>query len=130
MSVPFSEGIAQICHEANRTYCQTVGDNSQATWAEAPKWQQDSAIKGVRFHLDALNKGIIPLASASHDSWLEEKRRDGWQYGPVKNAETKRHPCFVPYEQLPFEQRVKDYLFGAIVKAFWEADQKELAASA
>ena len=51
----------------------------------------------------------------SHASWLKQKEEDGWKYGPVKNAETKEHPCFVPYEELPVEQRSKDYIFRQVV---------------
>lgn len=114
--------IAQICHEANAAYCRTIGDNSQPSWNDAPQWQKDSAIKGVEFHLKALAAGTTPSPSASHDSWLEEKRADGWKYGPVKNPDTKEHPCFMPYDGLPLEQRLKDYIFGAIVKAFHDAE--------
>jgi hypothetical protein len=55
--------------------------------------------------------------SASHNSWLRQKEEDGWKYGPVKDADKKEHPCFIPYEELPREQQAKDYLFGAIVAA-------------
>jgi hypothetical protein len=82
-------------------------------WELAPEWQRESAIKGVQFILD--NPDAPP--SASHDSWLEEKRRDGWKYGPVKDAEKKEHPCFVPYEELPLDQRRKDFIFGAVARA-------------
>ncbi len=82
-------------------------------WAFAPEWQQNSAIKGVEFHLD--NSDATP--AASHESWLAEKERDGWKYGPVKDAEKKEHPCFVPYLELPVEQRVKDSLFKGVVDA-------------
>ena len=30
------DDIAEACHEANRTYCQTIGDDSQPAWAAAP----------------------------------------------------------------------------------------------
>ena len=60
--------------------------------------------------------------AAQHDAWLADKERDGWKYGAVKNPETKEHPCCVPYDQLPAEQRVKDYLFKAIVNAFKQAE--------
>lgn len=114
------EQVARITHEANRAYCETIGDHSQVPWESAPEWQRTSAINGVRFHLE--NPSAPP--SASHECWLKEKAEAGWQYGPVKNAEKKEHPCFVPYEQLPVEQQAKDYLFGGIVdalKAFIEA---------
>jgi hypothetical protein len=113
MSRPIEDEIAQVCHEANRAYCATLGDHSQVPWADAPQWQKDSAVTGVQF---CLANPDAP-ASANHDSWLAEKERTGWRYGPVKDAEAKTHPCFVPYEALPFDQRRKDALFKAIVGA-------------
>lgn len=113
--------IAIVCHEANRAYCLTLGDRSQSSWDEAPDWQRKSAITGVEFHLKMLESGKEPLPSASHDSWLAEKRADGWKFGPVKNAEAKEHPCFVPYGELPPEQKLKDYIFCGVVKSFYEA---------
>jgi hypothetical protein len=45
-------------------------------------------------------------------TWL---RANG--HGPVKNEETKEHPCFVPYVDLSDVQRAKDSLFVATVRA-------------
>ncbi len=123
------EQIARIAHETNRAYCESIGDTSQPPWDAAPEWQRSSAVNGVAFHLAAHAKGETPAASASHDSWLAEKRDAGWTYGPVKNAEAKTHPCFVPYDELPIEQRIKDYLFGAVVSAFVRAETTETAAA-
>lgn len=109
-----SSEVAKICHEANKAYCETLGDTSQVPWEDAPEWQRESAIKGVKFCLDNPDAP----ASANHDSWLEVKRADGWKYGEVKNADKKEHPCFVPYEQLPEAQKAKDHLFKAIVAVF------------
>lgn len=105
--------IAKVCHEANRAYCAGLGDSSQPSWESAPAWQQESAINGVKHALDS------PAAapSDSHASWLAEKRAAGWKFGPVKDPEKKEHPCFVPYEQLPPEQKRKDALFLAVVRA-------------
>ena len=123
------EQIAQIAHETNRAYCHSIGDDSQPTWEEAPQWQRESAINGVHFHLKAHANGQKPPASASHDSWLAEKEAAGWKYGPVKDPEKKEHPCFVPYGELPLEQRMKDYLFAAVVAAFAEhAEAEQIAA--
>lgn len=105
--------IAQICHEANRAYCMTLGDNSQPAWEDAPEWQKQSAMNGVNFHLD--NPDASP--EQSHENWLAEKSRDGWRYGQEKDVEKKAHPCFMPYFQLPVEQRRKDAIFAAIVRA-------------
>lgn len=108
-----TQDVANITHEANRALCQSLGDFSQPAWAEAPQWQRDSAINGVRFHLD--NPDASP--AASHESWLREKVEAGWVYGEVKDPEAKTHPCMVPFEQLPPEQQAKDHLFRGIVHA-------------
>ena len=105
--------IAQIVHESNRAYCQTIGDHSQVPWDKAPAWQRESAVNGV----EGIRNGTITRPEQSHEGWLAEKQRAGWKYGPVKNAETKEHPCFVPYGELPPEQQVKDAIFFAIVRA-------------
>jgi RyR domain len=118
--------IAKVCHEANRAYCQATGDPSQPIWAEAPQWQKDSAINGVLFHLKTLAQGSKPLPSASHENWLKQKAEEGWTYGPVKDAEKKEHPCFLPYTLLPVGQKLKDFIFCAIVEAFYEANAKTL----
>jgi hypothetical protein len=107
------EDIAAICHEANRMYCLTIGDNSQPAWEEAPDWQKQSAIDGVQVHLE--HPELSP--EISHEYWLKGKEKDGWKYGPVKDADKKEHPCFVPYDQLPAEQRAKDYLFKGICES-------------
>lgn len=105
--------VARVCHEANRAYCQSIGDFSQQGWEYAPQWQRDSAIKGVEFCLE--HPEAPP--SANHDAWLEHKRSEGWVYGPAKDEIRKEHPCMVPYEQLPEEQKRKDALFKNICLA-------------
>ncbi len=105
------EDIAEVCHEANKILCESLGDKSQVDWDLAPNWQRNSAISGVHFNI----KNPDAPASASHNSWLKEKRDTGWKYGKVKDAEKKEHPCFVQYGELPPEQQAKDHLFKAIV---------------
>lgn len=113
MNEPLENAIAKVCHEANRAYCLTIGDDSQAPWEQAPQWQKDSAVSGVQFHLANPDAG----PEASHNQWLAEKERTGWKYGPVKDAEKKEHPCFVSFGDLPVTQQKKDVLFRAIVHA-------------
>ena len=111
--------IARICHETNKAYCETIGDNSQKSWEQAETWQKDSAIEGVYFSIENPSAS----ASAQHDAWLADKKRLGWKYGQVKDPSKKEHPCFVSYEELPIEQRLKDHLFKAVVRAFVEAEK-------
>ena len=110
MSYPIAE-VARIAHEINRAYCEAIGDESQKPWNTAPDWQKDSAMNGVRF----LVKNPDSTPEDSHNSWLDAKKADGWEWGPMKDEELKRHPCLVNYEDLPQEQKVKDFLFSAVV---------------
>jgi hypothetical protein len=103
--------IAKVAHELNKAYCESIGDNSQPDWENAPEWQKSSAANGVQFHLD--NPDAPP--SASHDSWMKQKTEEGWKYGEVKDPVKKEHPCYVPYDQLPTEQKAKDYIFRQCV---------------
>lgn len=105
------EQIARVAHEANGSYCASLGDLSQPSWDEAPTWQRDSAIAGVNAMLD----GSAKTSEEQHELWSQHKLADGWVYGPEKNAETKTHPCLVPYSELPREQQKKDALFRAVV---------------
>ena len=109
--------VAMVCHNVNKAYCESVGDNSQVAWEDAPEWQKTSAINGVHLHFF---DEVTP--EQSHESWLAEKERDGWVYGTVKDVEKKEHPCFVPYDQLPKEQQIKDHLFKAVVDSFKSAN--------
>ena len=103
--------IAMMCHAINAAYCQSMGDDSQPTWDDAPDWQRNSAIAGVEMHL--ANPDATP--EQSHESWYKVKEAEGWKYGEVKDMEKKEHPCFISYEELPDEQKAKDYLFRTTV---------------
>ena len=105
--------IAEMAHEASRFYCKKIGDHTQEIWDDAPSWQKDSARKGVLFVYNNQHAGF----EAQHESWLNEKREDGWVYGKKKDEKKKKHPCFVRYEDLPEEQRVKDMIFVSVVNA-------------
>lgn len=110
--MPTTISIARTCHEVNRAYCIGLGDDSQLPWDDAPRWQQDSAIAGVEAVID----GTASTSEEQHRRWMEQKIADGWQWGLVKDAETKTHPCLVPYSELPPSQSAKDELFRAVVK--------------
>ncbi len=105
--------VARVCHEANRAYCLALGDESQPSWDDAPEWQIQSAVNGVRYHAENPESG----PENSHESWLAEKEVDGWVYGEVKDPDAKTHPCMVPFSELPQEQQLKDVLFLSIVRA-------------
>jgi len=106
------EKIAKLCHEANKILCESQGDYSQVSWEYAEEWQKNSAIEGVKFHLSGLHS-----PEQSHESWLKLKESEGWVYGEIKDPVKKEHPCMRPYNELPEDQRMKDYLFSGIVNS-------------
>jgi len=107
------EQIAKMCHQANKSWCEVNGDKSQKDWDYAEDWQRGSAINGVIFALDNPDAPD----SSQHDAWSNDKIKDGWVYGEVKDFDKKTHPCLVPFDKLPETQQKKDRLFKAIVKA-------------
>jgi hypothetical protein len=119
------EDIASFVHEANRMYQGRHGEDPSPPWNQAPEWQRESAKNGVRAALEkgGLNKlyhhgdADDPRAREQHDSWLEEKLRQGWRYGEVKDPKAKTHPCCLPFHALPSWQRRKDVLFRALCEA-------------
>lgn len=103
--------IAKVCHQANKAWCEVNGDTSQKDWDIAEQWQRDSAIKGVQFRAENPESA----ESAQHDAWMNDKLKDGWVYGEIKDTDKKTHPCIVPFHELPEFQQKKDKLFQAIV---------------
>lgn len=48
------------------------------------------------------------MAENVHDVWAKTSIEQGWTYGPERNDAEKKHPCLVPYDQLPEEEKVYD----------------------
>jgi len=59
-----------------------------------------------------LPKELLPLieemAKNVHDVWALNRINDGWTYGPVRDDATKKHPCLIPYEELPESEKEYD----------------------
>ncbi|OPY55902.1 MAG: RyR domain protein [Pelotomaculum sp. PtaU1.Bin035] len=59
-----------------------------------------------------LSHGILELtellAKNAHDIWALQRIAEGWQHGPERNDANKKHPCLVPYEELPDSEKEYD----------------------
>lgn len=55
-----------------------------------------------------LEKLTEQLAANTHDLWAEQRQAEGWSYGPHRDDQNKRHPCLVPYEELPDSEKTYD----------------------
>lgn len=112
------EACARAAHEVNRQFCSAMGDYTHGQWESLTEDLKQIARSSVIaiVSTDATNKQL-------HDAWVGSKRAQGWNFGSVKNADRKEHPCLVAWDELPFEQQVKDDLWISTVKnlvaAFW-----------
>ncbi|MBN2088150.1 NAD-binding protein, partial [candidate division KSB1 bacterium] len=48
------------------------------------------------------------LAKMEHNRWKAERLLKGWTYAPERDDVNKKHPCIVPWEDLPEDERDKD----------------------
>jgi RyR domain len=58
--------------------------------------------------LHAIESNMDLLAECEHDGWMEQKYRDGWSHGLVRDDDAKKHPCLVQYANLSEEDKEKD----------------------
>jgi ryanodine receptor 2 len=48
------------------------------------------------------------LAENAHDIWAAQRLSDDWTYGPERNDQQKKHPCLIPYADLPDSEKQYD----------------------
>ena len=48
------------------------------------------------------------LAENAHDVWARQRLSQGWTYGPQRDDAKKKHPCLIPYKDLPESEKVYD----------------------
>lgn len=107
-------GIAAFAHAVNGLACFALNDGmTLPPWEETTDAHKNSIMNKVAAVLSNPN----PTPDGNHQNWMKVKQAEGWVYGPEKNEESKQHPCMVPYDQLPENQKVKDSLFIGVVKS-------------
>ena len=55
-----------------------------------------------------LEQLVEQMSKNVHEVWSETRIKQGWTYGKQRNDELKTHPCLVPYEELPEEEKEYD----------------------
>jgi len=48
------------------------------------------------------------IAENVHEVWAQNRMKEGWIYGPVRDDKKKQTPCLVPYGQLPESEKEYD----------------------
>ena len=51
---------------------------------------------------------VEQMSKNVHEVWAQTRISQGWTYGERRNDELKTHPCLIPYEELPEEEREYD----------------------
>lgn len=51
---------------------------------------------------------VEDMAKNVHEVWALNRINDGWTYGEVRDDAKKKHPCLVPYEELPDSEKEYD----------------------
>ena len=57
---------------------------------------------------EELEQLVEQMSKNVHEVWSETRISQGWTYGEQRNDELKTHPCLVPYEDLPEEEKEYD----------------------
>jgi len=55
-----------------------------------------------------LEELVEEMSKNVHEVWASERVSEGWTYGKQRDEEQKMHPCLVPYEELPEEEKEFD----------------------
>lgn len=53
-------------------------------------------------------KVLESIAEHVHDVWASQRIKDGWVYGSELSSKLKHHPCLIPYNELPEEEKEVD----------------------
>lgn len=51
---------------------------------------------------------VEEMAKNVHEVWAETRIKQGWTYGRERNDKLKKHPCLIPYGELPEEEKEYD----------------------
>ena len=51
---------------------------------------------------------VEQMSKNVHEVWALTRMQQGWTYGKQRNDELKTHPCLIPYDDLPEEEKEFD----------------------
>lgn len=95
-SIEAARRIPQVLALAGLTVAQ-ASDQSEKKGMK----DDDAVARQIEHHLER-------LAEAEHDGWVDQRMKNGWTFGAVRNDLEKRHPLLIPYADLPESEKDKD----------------------
>ncbi|MBR5775779.1 MAG: Ryanodine receptor Ryr, partial [Bacteroidaceae bacterium] len=63
-----------------------------------------------------LDELVEQMSKNVHEVWAQSRMEQGWAYGEERSDALKQHPCLIPYEELPEEEKAydRDTAFGTL----------------
>ena len=55
-----------------------------------------------------LETNLESIAEKVHETWMNNRIKEGWTYGKKRDDNKKTHPCIVPYNKLPESEKEYD----------------------
>tara|TARA_R110000850_G_scaffold181957_1_gene307338 strand:+ start:2576 stop:3073 length:498 start_codon:yes stop_codon:yes gene_type:complete len=107
------DAAAIACHEMNKTYCAAFMDFDHEHWDDCPEALQNSARDGII--AICMNPAITP--PELHNNWMMGKAAEGYVWGPTKSVVDKTHPSLIEYNELTYQERMKDLIFLSTARA-------------
>jgi hypothetical protein len=101
------EDLEEVDKEENRAAARRIPEILALAGLKLEKKETADQLDdpGVSDHLEY---HIERLAEAEHDSWMEHRKKNGWQYHKYRDDLLKRHPALLPYEKLSENDKKKD----------------------
>ena len=57
---------------------------------------------------EELESLVEQMAKNVHEVWAQGRIDEGWTYGEERDDVNKKHPCLIPYEDLPKSEKEYD----------------------
>ena len=104
LDVSFSRYISWVEKKA-KSLMKIVDDNAPVV-APADGYYTPAPIDVSDADLpEALTDLTEVLAKNTHEVWSEGRMKEGWVYGPERDDKRKKHPCLIPYDDLPKSEK-------------------------
>jgi hypothetical protein len=104
------EDIAHVAHVAIHSLL-TMHNRPCATWRTLDSETRVALIEQVRRRLDRLDEPV----EAMHETWMDQRMKDGWHYGSLFDAGQHRDPLIVPWKHLHAVDQARLRLLAATV---------------
>lgn len=98
------DDLDESLKESSRRFAEGIGEKLEAAGCALVAASPGEGHPSFQFS----DEQVESLARLEHDRWASDLERDGWQWGPAKDAAGKEHPLLVPWSKLSEEERDKD----------------------